>query len=59
MLLRSLYFGIIFLIFYAGNCYAQQRDDSVIVETKIDTSGENVLALDTAVKKKFDPKVAT
>jgi hypothetical protein len=59
MFLRSLYFAFIFLLFSACNCFAQQRDDSVIVETKIDTSGENVLALDTAVKKKFDPKVAT
>jgi hypothetical protein len=60
MRLRSLYFTAFSLFLFSGNaCFAQQRTDSVIVENKLDTSGKNVLTLDTAVKKKFDPKVAT
>jgi len=59
--LRSLYFiTFLFLLLFSGtNCFAQQKEDSAIVKTKIDTSGKNVLALDTAVRKKHDPKVAT
>jgi len=61
MLLRSLYFtALLFLFLFSGTrIFAQQKDDSIIVKTKVDTSGKNVLALDTAVKKKHDPKVAT
>ena len=60
MQLRSLYFiAFSSLLFFGNACFAQQRNDSVIVENKLDTSGKNVLTLDTAVKKKFDPKVAT
>lgn len=57
---RLLYLSLVlFLSFWANNSFAQERKDSVIVETKTDTSGKNVLALDTAVRKKFDPRVAT
>jgi hypothetical protein len=60
MRLRSLYLIAFFLFLFSGNAsFAQERTDSVIVENKLDTSGKNVLALDPAVKKKFDPKVAT
>jgi hypothetical protein len=52
-----------------GNTFAQQnadtilskKEDTVIVQSAAaDTSGKNLLALDTAIrKKKFNPKVAT
>jgi hypothetical protein len=61
MELRSLYpitFLFLFL-FFGTNCFAQQNEDSAIVKAQVDTSGKNVLSLDTAVKKKFNPKVAT
>ncbi len=58
---RVLYFmSFLFLFLISGTIsFAQQKEDSVIIKTQIDTSGKNVLALDTAVKKKYNPKVAT
>jgi len=61
MLLRSLYFTSIVLLFLlpVTNIFAQQKEDTIIVKSQVDTSGKNVMALDTAVRKKFNPKVAT
>jgi Family of unknown function (DUF5683) len=41
--------------------YAQKKEDTLIIKgnTKADTSGKNLLALDTARKKFHDPKIAT
>lgn len=58
---RSLYFTAMILLFMlpAAKIFAQQKEDSMIVKSGPDTSGKNALAMDTAVKKKFNPKVAT
>ncbi len=68
MLTRSIFFtAVIFLFLLPGTkLFAQQNQDSVLHVRK-DTvasknfadSGKSLLALDTATKKKFDPKVAT
>lgn len=40
---------------------AQQKEDTVLIKSnnKADTSGKSLLALDTAIKKKHNPKLAT
>lgn len=59
---------LIFLSFFflcmlqVAQVFAQKHhEDSMLIRGNIraDTSGKNLLALDTAVKKKYDPKVAT
>lgn len=62
MLLRSLYFTAIVLLFLLPgiNVFAQQKKDTLLLKSnKVDTSGKNALALDTAVRKKFNPRIAT
>lgn len=49
---------IVFLLLASGT-FAQKPDSLVLNGLKIDTSGKNVLALDTTVRKKFDPHIAT
>ena len=41
--------------------FAQQKQDTIIItgKTNADTSGKNLLALDTAIAKKHNPKIAT
>jgi len=41
--------------------FAQQNEDSMLLKSKVDSSGKgnNILASDNAVKKKYNPKVAT
>lgn len=63
MLKLSLLFTI-FLIFFmlhdVGLC-AQKKEDTLLIKgnTQADTSGKRLLALDTAIRKKYNPKVAT
>jgi len=63
MLLRSLYFtAFVFLFLLPGTkVFAQQNEDSMLLKSKVDSSGKgnNILASDNAVKKKYNPKVAT
>ncbi len=60
MLSRFLYFTVFLFLLLAGNkTFAQQKEDSALLKTRVDTSGKNALALDTAVRKKFNPRVAT
>ena len=41
--------------------FAQKKEDTLIIKgnTRADTSGKNLLALDTAISKKHNPKIAT
>lgn len=63
MLLRSLYFtAFVFLFLLPGTkVFAQQNEDSMLLKSKVDSSGKgnNILSSDNAVKKKYNPKVAT
>jgi hypothetical protein len=61
MLIRSLYFSAIVLLFLLSgiSAFAQNKDTVLLKSNKIDSSGKNALGLDTAVRKKFNPKIAT
>jgi hypothetical protein len=63
MLKRSLFFtAILFvLMLHDTKLSAQQKKDSVVLKgnTVADSSGKNILSLDTALSKKHNPKVAT
>ena len=63
MLKLSLIFTTFCLLFlyHTINVAAQKKEDTLILSgNKPDTSGKNILALDTTVrKKKYNPKVAT
>lgn len=51
---------LIAFLLLASSVGAQHNPDTLILNgLKKDTSGKNVLALDTAVRKRFDPHVAT
>ena len=59
MLKLSLLFTT-FLIFFMLNdasVFAQQKEDTLLIKgnTQADTSGKRLLALDTAIRKKFNP----
>ncbi|MEO9210423.1 MAG: DUF5683 domain-containing protein [Ginsengibacter sp.] len=59
---RRLFFKLFFLLFLlpATSLFAQKINDTLILKNNIpDTSGKNVMALDTALSKKFNPRVAT
>jgi len=45
----------------ATKAFAQQKEDTLRINgnTQADTSGKNLLALDTAISKKHNPKIAT
>lgn len=54
--------AVFFLLFLqASHVWAQQTKDSsfVVTQSKTDPSGKSLLALDTAIKKTHNPKVAT
>ena len=62
MQVRRLFFKLFFLLFLlpATSLFAQKINDTLILKNNIpDTSGKNVMALDTALSKKFNPRVAT
>lgn len=64
MLKPVLLFSIFFFLFilHDTKIFAQQKEDTLLLKENIqtaDTSGKSLLALDTAVKKKYNPKVAT
>ncbi len=63
MLKLSLLFTIFFFIVQAHNAkvFGQQHEDTLLIKGNVatDTTGKNLLALDTANKKKHDPRVAT
>lgn len=63
MLKLSLIFTTFFFFFLLHNLNvtAQKKEDTLILSgNRPDTSGKNILALDTAVrKKKFNPRIAT
>ena len=48
-------------ILYSADVFSQQKEDTMLIKgnTAADTSGKNLLKLDTAVRKKYNPKVAT
>jgi hypothetical protein len=52
---------IIFLFLLAtSKTFAQQKEDTLILKSNTsDTSGKSLLALDTVIKKKHNPKIAT
>ena len=52
---------IIFLLLLpASKIFAQRKEDTLVLKSNTpDTSGKNLLALDTAIKKKHNPKIAT
>lgn len=71
MRLINLFIFIVFVLvlFPESHIYAQERNDTLAVQTDVsdtlildgtnkDTSGKNILALDTALSKKHNPKVA-
>lgn len=63
MLQRSLLFTSMTFLFmlHDAKVFAQKKEDTLIIKRKAtaDTSGKNLLALDTALSKKHNPKVAT
>lgn len=63
MLQRSLLFTILFFLFmlHDTKVFAQKKEDTLLLRgnTRADTSGKNLLALDTAISKKHNPKIAT
>ena len=62
MPIRTLSFTVIVFLFLvpATNVFAQEKEDTLIIKsTETDTTGKSVLALDTVVTKKHNPKVAT
>src|SRR6476659_975920 len=58
LLVTTLFF---LLISHDTGVFAQQKQDTIIIPAKAnaDTSGKSLLALDTAVAKKHNPKKAT
>ena len=63
MLKLSLLFTtfLIFFMLHDVSVSAQQKEDTLLIKgnTQADTTGKRLLALDTAIRKKFNPKVAT
>jgi hypothetical protein len=62
MLPRIPSFAILIFLFLlpASKTFAQQKEDTLTLKNNTpDTSGKSLLALDTAVKKKHNPKIAT
>ena len=63
MLKPFLLFGAFFFVFILHDIkiFAQQKEDTLFLKgnAKADTSGKNLQAPDTVVKKKYNPKVAT
>lgn len=63
MLKLSLLFTTFFFLFmlHDTKVLAQKKRDTLIIKgnTRADTSGKNLLALDTAISKKHNPKIAT
>jgi hypothetical protein len=62
MPIRTPSFIIIFFLFLlaASKTFAQQKEDTLILKSNTsDTSGKSLLALDTVIKKKHNPKIAT
>ena len=59
---KVLFFFISFLpfIFHNEIIFAQQKEDTVVLKTKADSTGDhkNLLAEDTILKKKYNPRVA-
>ena len=57
-----LFTSFLFLsILHSADVFSQQKEDTMLIKgnTAADTSGKNLLKLDTAVRKKYNPKVAT
>ena len=63
MLKPFLLFGVFFFLFilHDTKIFAQQKEDPSLLKgnANADTSGKNLPAPDTAIKKKYNPKVAT
>jgi hypothetical protein len=62
MLPRIPSFAILIFLFLlpASKTFAQQKEDTLTLKNNTpDTSGKSLLALDTAIKKKHNPKIAT
>ena len=62
MPIRTLSFTVIVFLFLvpATNVFAQEKEDTLIIKSaETDTTGKSLLALDTVVTKKHNPKVAT
>ena len=63
MLKPFLLFGTFFFLFilHDTKIFAQQKEDTLVLKgnNAADSSGKNILATDTSLKKKYNPKVAT
>jgi hypothetical protein len=63
MLKLSLLFSTLFFLFmlHDTKVFAQKKEDTLLIKgnTRADTSGKNLLVLDTAISKKHNPKIAT
>ncbi|MEP6927727.1 MAG: DUF5683 domain-containing protein [Ginsengibacter sp.] len=63
MLKLFLIFTTLLFLFmlHDAKVFAQQKEDTLLIKgnAKADTSGKNLLALDTAMRKKHNPKIAT
>ena len=63
MLKLSSFFTIFFFLFmlHDTKVFAQKKEDTVIIKgnTRADTSGKSLLALDTSKSKKHNPRIAT
>ena len=63
MLKLSLLFTTLFFLFmlHDTKIFAQEKGDTLLLKgnTRADTSGKNLLAPDTAIRKKHNPKIAT
>jgi Family of unknown function (DUF5683) len=63
MLKPFLLFTTFFFLFllHDTRVFAQKKEDTLLIKgnTPADTSGKNLLALDTAISKKHNPKIAT
>lgn len=59
---NALFFFTVFLLFILHNAiiFAQQKEDTVVLKTRTDSTGDhkNLLAEDTVLKKKYNPRVA-
>jgi hypothetical protein len=63
MLKLSLLFTTFFFLFmlHDAGVFAQKKEDTLLLKgnARADTSGKSLLALDTAISKKHNPKIAT
>ena len=63
MLKLSLLFTSVFFLFilHDTKVFGQKKEDTILIKgnARADSSGKNLLALDTVISKKHNPKIAT